>query len=100
MIENQFPPHQSRHSNEPLMKQVCARMLTVKSSIGVALLVALLGCSRSGPRRDASAAGADLVLITLDTTRQDRLGCYGRKEARTPNIDRLAATGARFQNAY
>jgi tetratricopeptide (TPR) repeat protein len=32
-----------------------------------------------------------VVLITLDTTRADRLGCYGRPGAGTPNLDRLAA---------
>ncbi len=34
--------------------------------------------------------------MTLDTTRADYLGCGGRTDARTPNLDRLAREGARF----
>lgn len=36
---------------------------------------------------------ANLLLITLDTTRADRLGCYGYATARTPVLDALAASG-------
>jgi arylsulfatase A-like enzyme len=39
---------------------------------------------------------ANVVLITLDTTRADRLGCYGYDAARTPNLDRLAELGVKF----
>ena len=38
----------------------------------------------------------NLLLITVDTTRGDYVGCYGRTTARTPNIDRLATEGVRF----
>ena len=38
----------------------------------------------------------NLVLITMDTTRADFLRCYGRSDARTPNIDRLAREGTVF----
>lgn len=47
-----------------------------------------------------TAADYNLLLITLDTTRADHLGCYGYKKARTPNIDRLASEGIKFVNAY
>ncbi|MEW6745627.1 MAG: sulfatase-like hydrolase/transferase [Planctomycetota bacterium] len=40
-----------------------------------------------------------VVLITLDTTRADHLGCYGYKEARTPAIDRVAQEGTLFTEA-
>jgi len=36
----------------------------------------------------------------VDTTRADRLGCYGYAAAKTPHIDSLAACGVRFANAY
>lgn len=42
----------------------------------------------------------NLLLITLDTTRADHLGCYGYPAARTTAIDALAAGGVTFENAY
>lgn len=42
----------------------------------------------------------NVLLVTLDTTRADRLGCYGYKKAKTPNLDYLASNGVRFLNAY
>ena len=41
----------------------------------------------------------NLVLVTLDTTRADRIGCYGSRDVATPNLDRLAASGVLFENA-
>jgi len=41
--------------------------------------------------------GLNLLLVTLDTTRADRLGCYGHAAAKTRHIDRLAAEGTRFE---
>jgi len=41
-----------------------------------------------------------MVLITLDTTRADRIGAYGDPLARTPNLDALASQGALFRAAY
>jgi arylsulfatase A-like enzyme/Flp pilus assembly protein TadD len=40
------------------------------------------------------------VLITLDTTRADRLGVMGDPAARTPTLDDLAARGVVFERAY
>lgn len=40
-----------------------------------------------------------VALIVVDTLRSDVLGSYGG-DARTPNIDALAATGGRFERAY
>ncbi|MHC5209305.1 MAG: sulfatase family protein [Planctomycetota bacterium] len=42
----------------------------------------------------------DVLLITIDTLRADSLGCYGREEARTETLDRLAAEGVRFEHAF
>ncbi|MCU0303462.1 MAG: sulfatase-like hydrolase/transferase [Thermoanaerobaculales bacterium] len=47
----------------------------------------------------ASAPGASVLLVTLDTTRADRLGCYGAPGAATPNLDRLAGRAFRFDHA-
>jgi len=42
----------------------------------------------------------NVVLITIDTLRADHIGCYGYKQIKTPNIDALAADGARFESAF
>jgi len=44
-------------------------------------------------------AKPNVVLITLDTTRADHLGCYGYPQATTPNIDALAGRGVVFAHA-
>ncbi len=48
----------------------------------------------------ASRRAPNVVVITIDTLRADHLGCYGYKQIHTPNIDALAADGARFERAY
>lgn len=40
------------------------------------------------------------VLMLIADDMRPELGCYGIKEIHTPNIDRLAATGILFRNAY
>ena len=39
-------------------------------------------------------------MITLDTVRADRIGCYGYRAAETPALDKLARESTRFANAY
>jgi choline-sulfatase len=41
----------------------------------------------------------NLLLVTLDTTRADRLGAYGFAAAETPNLDRIAREGVLFEHA-
>lgn len=43
--------------------------------------------------------GWNVLLVSLDTVRADRLGCYGCASARTPVLDGLAARGVRFATA-
>ncbi|PYR06281.1 MAG: hypothetical protein DMF99_26330 [Acidobacteria bacterium] len=49
--------------------------------------------------RPAAPTPPNILLITLDTTRADHLGTYGDREARTPNLDRLASQGVVFEHA-
>ena len=46
-----------------------------------------------------AATGYNVVLITLDTLRADRVACYGYSAVETPNLDALAASGVRFADA-
>ena len=55
----------------------------------------------SASRHDAHAAGRRNILYLLtDQHRVDTLGCYGNAVVRTPALDRLAATGTRFDRWY
>lgn len=52
------------------------------------------------PLEHGALSGCSTLLITLDTTRADRLGCYGHSGARTPVLDGLARRGVLFANAF
>jgi len=42
----------------------------------------------------------NVLFITLDTTRADRIGSYGSKTTKTPRLDQLAQRGTVFERAY
>ena len=85
--------------------------LAVALAVVAAVVAALLiGYWKRPPRTEAEArsavsrlrpeaTGLNLVVITLDTTRADRLGCYGFRGVETPNIDALARDGIVFDYA-
>lgn len=54
------------------------------------------GCNRPGD--PAETPRPNVLLITIETLRADHVGAYGYPRNTTPNLDRLAAQGARFQN--
>lgn len=66
-------------------------------SVLLAGAAAWIACGRGSGLTDGGPP--NLLLITVDTLRADRLGCYGHAAARTPNIDALARTGLRFAHA-
>src|SRR5262245_34902154 len=43
--------------------------------------------------------GYNLLIVTIDTMRADRVGAYGHGAGLTPTLDRLAAEGLRFDSA-
>jgi arylsulfatase A-like enzyme len=49
---------------------------------------------------DTVPPNLDLLLITIDTLRDDHLGCYGYPRPTSPVIDALAAEGALFENGW
>ena len=48
----------------------------------------------------AAETPPNIVILLADDLGINDLGCYGRKDQRTPNLDQLAAQGARFAQAY
>ena len=72
----------------------------MKKAVGVTIFLLILAAVllalylwHGGPE------GPNLLLITLDTTRADHLGCYGYADATTPALDALARSGVRFTRA-
>jgi arylsulfatase A-like enzyme/Flp pilus assembly protein TadD len=71
-----------------------------KLAAAAAALVLLAACSMFGRQFSIDQnADRNILLITIDTLRADALGAYGGR-ATTPNLDRLAAQGARFDFAH
>jgi choline-sulfatase len=97
------------------MKQ--RRFFTVKNSLVTAVLaiglIVAAGRLRGLPRAVTSVSGEplghlpagirssdlNLLLVTLDTTRADRIHAYGFDGVETPNLDRLAREGVLFEQA-
>lgn len=50
--------------------------------------------------RPQMATAKNILFIMFDQLRWDYLGCYGHPHLHTPNIDKLAARGVRFDRAY
>jgi len=48
----------------------------------------------------AAETPPNIVILFADDLGINDLGCFGRKDQRTPNLDQLAAQGARFTQAY
>ena len=67
----------------------------------LAALLALPACGgdSEGAGSEVRNVPARFVLVTIDTLRADRVGCYGAEHATTPHLDALAARGVRFENA-
>jgi arylsulfatase A-like enzyme/Flp pilus assembly protein TadD len=76
-------------------------MLCMRTTLTATILAALSVMTAAGQAaKPAAATEPNLLLITIDTLRPDRLSCYGAKALKTPAIDALAARGALFEKAY
>ncbi|MGH7822611.1 MAG: sulfatase, partial [Candidatus Binatia bacterium] len=77
-------------------------MRRVASLLGAAVLAGL-GLYRAicEPARNvANPKAPNVILVTIDTLRADRLGVYGSARKLTPNLDALAADGVLFEDAF
>jgi arylsulfatase A-like enzyme/Flp pilus assembly protein TadD len=85
-------------SLEVLINGGAASTLTVmirKFVAGVSLTFVSVSFSFAAP-----ASKPNLIVITLSSTRADRMGFLGAKSALTPNLDRLAGESIVFDHAY
>ncbi|HEX7138193.1 MAG TPA: sulfatase, partial [Vicinamibacterales bacterium] len=79
--------------------------MTLRSSatlaaIALCLTAACGGGARQKPLVQGSLHGWNVLLVTIDTLRFDRVGAYGSPLGLTPTLDRLAAEGQRAVTAY
>ena len=71
-------------------------MRKVNTVILTAAMLLAAGCRQRPPKPPAAM---NVVLVTLDTLRADRLGCYGYAAARTPVLDAFASTALLFEQS-
>ncbi len=106
-----YAAHKDQDGGRELPARAAARLRTARSH---ALTRRLLACaaafclaigtpssaSHPLPARARDAARPNVLIILADDLGINDLGCYGRREHRTPRLDALAAAGLRFTNAY
>ncbi|MBP7339746.1 sulfatase [Niveispirillum sp.] len=68
----------------------------IARAIGLAIMVTCLPALTGA----ATPQKPNIVLIVSDDHGREALGAYGNRQVRTPNLDRLAADGVRFDNAF
>jgi len=85
-----------RHASEPAAGRRPARRWR-----GSAAAAALIGALLSGAACGAGTPGPErpnVLLISIDTLRPARLGCYGNERDTSPTLDRLASEGVVFED--
>lgn len=75
------------------MRRTLHNLRTARNLLLVVLLVVSAGISRAAEK-------PNIVLITLDTVRADRMGFLGSTRGVTPQLDALARQGVVFERAY
>ena len=84
----------------PAFSAVAARASRIRRlGTAAAVLVVAGSCARA-PSVPRESPRHNVLLIVVDALRADRLGAAGYPLPTTPNIDRLAAEGVLFRNAY
>jgi arylsulfatase A-like enzyme len=64
-----------------------------------ATITATLLAAACSPDEPEVLNGPNIVVVSIDSLRQDHLGCYGYVKPTSPFIDRLASEGVRFETA-
>ena len=68
--------------------------------LGAFLCVSVVNSQSDRTVQVAAGNRPNIILIVADDHSREAVGCYGNPAIKTPNIDRLAADGTRFANAF
>lgn len=83
------------------MSERLFRLFRILNLIWVAsILMALLLLSACNATSTKKVKRQNILLITIDTLRPDRVSCYGYSHVDTPNIDKLATEGVLFLRTF
>jgi arylsulfatase A-like enzyme len=93
------PPGIGARIRDVIARRKKARRVGFLLAASPILSFAILGCRAAPETLLAAGNPLDVVLITLDTTRADHLGCYGYTGDTSPQLDALARGGALFERA-
>ncbi|UCE43080.1 MAG: sulfatase-like hydrolase/transferase [Candidatus Aminicenantes bacterium] len=64
------------------------------------VLILFLSVSIGYSRLNKNETRLNILLITIDTLRADRVGCYSKENLQTPNMDAIAEQGVVFKRAF
>jgi len=87
-------------SGRTLLLEAATTAITLSVMIRRACVGAILAWLLLTSASVFAATKPDLILITVDSVRADRMGFLGAKTGLTPNLDRLAAASMVFEHAY
>ncbi len=71
-----------------------------RGTLGATMASGAVRAQSTAASSESAGTQPNFVFILFDKCRRDAIGAYGREDVHTPNIDRLAANGVRFDNCY
>jgi arylsulfatase A-like enzyme/Flp pilus assembly protein TadD len=97
---NTYPP--SHGMTDRFLRIFAAPWWMLLCVLGILAASAVAASKQPGAAKPVVRVPAppNIILITLDTTRADRMGFLGSKRGLTPNLDALARESAVFTRAY
>jgi arylsulfatase A-like enzyme len=75
-------------------------LILILSVIGAFRITTMATAAPMTANGDSLWAQPNVLILILDTTRRDRLGCYGNRMPLTPHLDRFAKSAFQFDGAF